>query len=1425
MENIKKENGKGLCIIIDGLDEYEFNCPNDLIIELIKKETLPLAMVIVSSRPVGTATIRDYPQVTLRVEILGFKNDEIKKYIYNYFECDIDLSCKLIAYLEQHVNVYRMCYLPVHAQMICRLYKKLGENIPHNETEIYESFTRLTLLRKLKDNSRIKLEDLDNLPDSVNEYFGNICQLALDMIVQSKQIIRQSQTDFPLSPPGSEKSSLGLVTIDSTAELFGIEDLYAFHHLTFQEYLAAVHLKNKEEEEVVKITMISKSKLHMVWKFYFGMVTFKPNSLVLKHVMLDTTLDNLLKIQCAFESQQEIVCDSIEELNKTNSLSFNSNNLVQVDFLAMSYVLSITQHQLTKLSFQNCSLEKEGIVLFIEKLCSNHLHNIKHLVYHYKNCNLSQLSVLNILLQKLTSLVVLDLENINMGVEGIKILTDEVELKDLATLKIKMPLKKGKVISNDVLIHLRFNKSKDDLLLQYTCSGSINYFDTCMYLTQLNQVFDYCFSTNYKILVCFNTKTLQLFRSERTHFNTIGFLLHHNNSNLVKAWGLHMCSKVIFVNCGITTKDLLILEPIDKCTEIYTVDFNLKMVTSKVASKICNSINEFVILKSSDFNREFKRYRNCIMAKIIEEIGRLKASSISSNCIFNSGLGSIIRIFHNSDIKLELCGTNSLNIMDVEHLTDIMCEISNINSGSGVEVLLYKSGVNQLHTIFHIFLKYLKVDKLCDAEELYNVKTLYFNWTSSYHLSVLNNILKHCAKLKSLNIKINIFNKECAVIIAEGLKCCTNLQKLDLSNNFISSNFAILADRLMHCSNLLELDVSSSNVGSSVLALAHNGLHNLQELNLTGNNRNSVDTRALSYRPANSSLEVLNLGDNCIGFDGAITVVNRFKKCYANLKILDFTNNKIGSDDAVALVHLHCDFASLQTLDLSGNSIGLHGVWALAERLKSCINLQEINLSQIGIDLEKAEAYATGLKCCANLHVLDVSNNEIDSGGIAALVDGLESCVYLHTLDISWNEIDSKGAIAISSKLRKLKALILHGNRIGFDGVIAIADRLKDLTSPIDYKNFLVSAGAVNLLKVGNFSSLQTLDLSGNSIGLHGAWGLAVRLKSCIYLQEINLSQIGIGLKKAEAYATGLKFCANLRILDVSKNEINSGGIAALVDGLESCVYLHTLDISCNIIDSKGAIAISSKLMKLKTLILHSNRIGFDGAMAIVNRLKDLTSPIDYKHFFVSYNCINMLKESSCSTVLALDLSRIGIDLFSVELVKKLQSYTNLQSLNLSMNYIDTDGITFFADGLKFCSKLYTLNLSNNKIDSSGVVALASGFKYFTNLISLNLGSNNIGSEGAIALASRLKHCANLISLNFKSNNIDSEGAIALANELQGCIKLRTLSLEGNLIGFDGAITLVDRLRNCNISLHTLDFCKERFDIYTSIGALLIHII
>ena len=739
IESAKERNGEGICFIIDGLDEYELN--NDrstLVYKLIHKHVLRLAMVIVASRPVGTASVRNEASVYERIEVLGFKNEEIMKYVKSYYNDSKDIRSGLIKYLKSHINVLRMCYLPVHAAMICFLYGKRRDKIPQTETRIYETFTILTLLRKLKrennENKRHEnISSLHCLTGDIKKYFNKICELAFDMTIHSKQAILQSQTQFPLSTPGSDKSSLGLVTIDSTAELFGMEDLYSFLHLTFQEFLAAFYLAGLEDdEEIICKTKERHNNLQMVWKFYCGMVQFKAHSLVLNYIMSNTDLD-MYKIHCAFESQQHIVCDSVLELDKADTLSFKDHSLIPTDFLAISYVISTTSYIVTALTFADCSLDEEGVALFLERMSSDHLENIKYLGYHNRNCTDAQLETINMLLRRLTDLEVLDLENTELGVEGVKRLTGytDTELPNLRTLKIKLPLNRSQ--SDSV-------RSKKLVMIHYECPKEIPSIDNDCFIFMLMKAFSnvICFNSTYRAICCYNG-AFQSFPQTSMEY-------------------VQSCSKLVLINCGITDDDLkLLVESMTIFTELRTLRLDFNRITGKGATLLsslqvkvkCTSL-EVVSAQCNQIDDSGA----LAIAKALVRMFNLKILDLQGNLITNNGASALIKTVKDFSKDFQVYVTSNKS-------------------------LLNKSNLRFVKESLDLICKGHDKDSLCTALKCCtNLQTLGLSYNSigSDGAVTLAEGLKCCTNLQTMDLRNNRIGSDGAVALAGGLKCCTNLQ-------------------------------------------------------------------------------------------------------------------------------------------------------------------------------------------------------------------------------------------------------------------------------------------------------------------------------------------------------------------------------------------------------------------------------------------------------------------------------------------------------------------------------------------------------------------------------------------------------------------------------------------------------------------------
>ncbi len=1095
---LESQQGNKSCFILDGLDEYKnYNNRDNIIYNLINKK-ISKAMIIVLSRPVGNKKLKINGDV--RMEILGFKSNQIDHYISSYFQSEPDKACNLKKYLDLHINVLHMCYLPVHAAMICYIYTQCeADNIPSTETEIYEHFTLLTIIRKImRDENSDTPTSLQHLNRECRDYFEKICELAFRMTVNSEQVFERQDTDPELSDQyDSDGPSLGLVTVDSAAKLYKIQDFYTFLHLTFQEYLAAYHLFSQPEDQQLNIIDQHRDNAAMlvVWKFYCGLMgqqtqichTYIHKFFSSKHA------DTLYRVHCAFESQQSVACDAVidYEEQQQSYLFFKEKIFTPSDYNAISYVISRATHPTLALEFYSCRLQESGVEHLI--LTSSHrLGEIKTFIFHSETSELNQFSILNSLLSRMKSLEILDLLKTSLFLEAIETLAAHVTLQKLKCLIIQLPFRSRRNIGK-ILNFLRFG-----------CNlGTINHF-----------------------LSADKLKEIDLCNFELRKSPNLNFYPHCTSFNLV--------------NCGIEDGMIKTLtEAFKKCNTVEKLVLDFNRISGEGATALVPIISN---LKHLSMKCNFIDDRGAkSLASGLQGNTDLIHLDLECNSFGDEGAIAIASAVRHLDISLYLWNASiteegATSVLDYVSSTNVhspqMCDFEGIDtddpesycralecctSHTRIKYSIYSrlsskceerlksfTNLRELHFIYKE-IKYMFRNDLVALENLkflLNLQT--FTISSDYSENGLNSGTRICFKG--------------AIALADCLKSCTNLQTLDIMNNNIGSKGAVkLADGLKSYTNLRTLNINRNSIGSEGAVALADGLESctkLQTLNISNNSIDSEGAVKLATGLNSTNLQTLDISRNSIGSEGAVALADCLKSC-TNLQTLNISSNRVDSEGAVKLADGLKSCTILQTLDISSNSIGSKGAIALSYCLTSCTKLQTLNISSNSVDSEGAVALADGLKFCTNLQTLSISRNIIGSEGAVALANSLKSCTNLQTLSISWNNIGSEGAVKLADGLESctnLQTLDISRNSIGSEGAALLADCLKSC------------------------SKLQTLDISGNSIGSVGAVVLADCLKSCSKLQTLDISGNSIGSEGAVALADCLKSCSKLQTLDISEN-------------------------------------------------------------------------------------------------------------------------------------------------------------------------------------------------------------------------------------------------------------------------------------------------
>ena len=380
---IKDTQGKDVLIILDGWDELRPSCHvKDMFFpKLVRGEILPGCSIIITSRPgPQTELIKHFAPNPRFIEILGFTNEQIQRFIEMYFkqEDTPETGKKLLKDLESYPNVANACYIAINLAIVCYVYCAGDYKLPPTLTEVYEAFVIHTILRhfsrlkSLIDDFKVEFDgysELQNFDNGTKLLLKNLGRLALDGITTNDLCFSQQQL-FEICEP-DEKSvqfdGFGLLKVLHISRKFGTERFYHFLHLTIQEWLAAHYLAHLSDSDF--ITWLgknySKPQFRLVIQFLCGINQFKSTSLRLfvPEIKIDFAV-----FAWIFEGQWKKGCEKIAK--KANGIfqfghSMDRQTLQPYDSMVLMYVLS-SANTTWKLTFNNFQISDQVLAKMSE---------------------------------------------------------------------------------------------------------------------------------------------------------------------------------------------------------------------------------------------------------------------------------------------------------------------------------------------------------------------------------------------------------------------------------------------------------------------------------------------------------------------------------------------------------------------------------------------------------------------------------------------------------------------------------------------------------------------------------------------------------------------------------------------------------------------------------------------------------------------------------------------------------------------------------------------------------------------------------------------------------------------------------------------------------------------------------------------------
>ena len=236
--------GDGVLFILDGFDEISEEMHRSSIVhDILEGHLAPKASFLITSRPISAQSL--YELVDRRIEITGFGEEEVEKYVTDYFAAsDVAVGEKLISTLRSRSTIRSLCYVPLLLRMVCFL-ASFGKTLPRIMHELFESLVILTVNRNLEKANRkervTSLEDVKRLCPS----FMKLAHLALEGLKNDTLVF----SDVPFEV---DEALSGLVNCIEALNRSGVTTrTFHFLHLTLQEYFAAYALSVAPETEVI----------------------------------------------------------------------------------------------------------------------------------------------------------------------------------------------------------------------------------------------------------------------------------------------------------------------------------------------------------------------------------------------------------------------------------------------------------------------------------------------------------------------------------------------------------------------------------------------------------------------------------------------------------------------------------------------------------------------------------------------------------------------------------------------------------------------------------------------------------------------------------------------------------------------------------------------------------------------------------------------------------------------------------------------------------------------------------------------------------------------------------------------------------------------------------------------------------------------
>ena len=379
-DKITASEGDKVCFIFEGYDELPEQLRKAPVFAKLK-EKLPKCTLMYTSRPEACNQLRRV--ASHRIEIRGFKEEQVDEYIYNAFE-DVEdgkeKGLKLMAQVKSNPSIRSILYVPINIAIICHLFL-LTLTLPNTLTELYTLLCINLILRHINRHTPGRVEylsSLHNLPAQTSEQFLKLCFIAYRGREEDKIIFSSCELES-YGIDDTKLSSLGLLLIAPSITVHGKEKSYNFLHLTVQEYCAAFYISKLPDKEQYKCFKKHQfyDSFQMIWRMYSGISRLR-NKDIFHHMLPSKWVKSKYRkrriielLHCVYEAHNDEVCNVVSNcLDGNINLSFC--RLDQVSSTDLGYLLEQYRGAVKVVDLNHCDIDDECCRILFNSLLSRH---------------------------------------------------------------------------------------------------------------------------------------------------------------------------------------------------------------------------------------------------------------------------------------------------------------------------------------------------------------------------------------------------------------------------------------------------------------------------------------------------------------------------------------------------------------------------------------------------------------------------------------------------------------------------------------------------------------------------------------------------------------------------------------------------------------------------------------------------------------------------------------------------------------------------------------------------------------------------------------------------------------------------------------------------------------------------------------------